>query len=889
MKREQYLIFCKALVVILVLLISSVVLGQPKTKKSAYLDPNQPIEKRVEDLLSRMTIEEKIAQLQCTFQDVEKTNIIAKNGLGEIAPILRGFDPKEGAEKANRIQKFIIENTRLGIPVIFHDEGLHGLCAKGATSFPQAIGLAATWDTELMGKIAVVIGKETKSRGIRQLLSPVINIARDVRWGRVEETYGEDPYLTSRMGVAFCTGIRSEGVITTPKHFAANVGDGGRDSNIIHFSERLLREIYFPAFKACVQEGNAESVMSAYNSLEGIPCTANKWLLTDILKKEWGFKGFVVSDYGSVGGIMYSHHTADTKKETARQAVEAGLDMELPNIDFYGEPLFQAVKEGLVSESTIDKAVSRILLAKFNLGLFENPYVDPEYAAKITDCKEHRELALQAARESIVLLRNEGSILPLDKNKIKSIAVIGPGADAVRLGGYSGYGMKVVTVLEGIKNKVSKETKVYYDKGCKLEPITSFPTISPKYLIPADTVGKQYGLKGEYFNNMDLSGKPALVRIDKRISFNWGESSPDDKINTDKFSVRWTGKLVPPTSRTYRLSVTTDDGVRLFLDGKLLIEKWYDRGATTDEVSVSLKAGYKYDIRIEYYENGGFAFAHLGWDRTMRETEGDIGSAVEIAKKSDVAIVVVGIIEGEGKDRAKLDLPQPQEDLIKAIYETGTPTVVVLINGSAVTMNNWIQGVRAIVEAWYPGEEGGNAVADILFGDYNPAGRLPITFPQWVGQLPLYYNYKPTGRGYDYVDISGKPLFPFGYGLSYTKFEYSSLKLIPEKMLLPAKEVQVSVDVQNVGDRKGDEVVQLYIHNVVASVSRPLKELKGFKRITLEPDEKKTVTFTLTPEAFSFLDRKMKNVIEPGRWEIMLGSSSKDIRLKGGFEVRWKK
>jgi beta-glucosidase len=820
-----------------------------------------------------MTIEEKIAQLQCEVKEVEGKNIITEKGIGELGPILRPLGPKEAAEKANRIQKFVMKNTRLGIPIIFHDEGLHGLCAKGATSFPQAIGLAATWNPELLGKVAVVIGKETRSRGIRQLLSPVVNIARDVRWGRVEETYGEDPYLTSVMGVAFCKGVRNEGVITTPKHFAANVGDGGRDSNIVHFSERLLREIYFPAFKSCVQEGKAESIMAAYNSLDGIPCSANKWLLTDILRGEWGFKGFVVSDYGSVAGIMYHHHTADTGKETARQTVESGLDIELPNIEFYGEPLLQAVKEGLVSESTINQAVSRVLLAKFNLGLFENPYVDPEFAAKVNDCKEHRELALQAALEAIVLLKNEGNILPLDKN-IKSIAVIGPNADTVQLGGYSGFGMKAVTVLEGIKNKVSKGTKINYVKGGIIKFTDSLTVIPSKYFIPSDGMKKQHGLKGEYFNNMYLSGKPALVRVDNQINFDWGEGSPDKSIHPDKFSIRWTGKLIPSVSRVYKLGVTTDDGVRLFLDGKLLIDKWYDRGATTDEVSIQLKAGQQYDIKIEYYENKVVAVANLEWDLLPSVTP-----AIEAAKKSDVAIVVTGIIEGEGKDRSNLNLSSQQENLIKAVYETGTPTIVVLINGSAITMDNWIAKVGAIVEAWYLGEEGGNAIADVLFGNYNPGGRLPITFPQSVGQLPLYYNYKPTGRGYDYIDLSGRPLFPFGYGLSYTKFEYSNLRLIPENML-PDKEVKVSVDVKNVGSFKGDEVVQLYIHRLVASVSRPLKELKGFKRITLAAGEKKTVTLTLKPDQLSFLDRKMKYVIEPGDWEIMVGSSSEDIRLK---------
>lgn len=881
MKTDASLICFGGLVFVLVLSFGLAAFSQSKKEKSRYLNPKLPVEQRVNDLLGRMTLEEKIAQLQCEIQEVEGKSIITEKGIGALATLLRPFSAKEAAEKANRIQKLAAEKTRLGIPIIIHDEALHGLVAKDATSFPQAIGLAATWNTELMERIATVIGKETRSRGIHQVLSPVINIARDVRWGRVEETYGEDPYLTSRMGVAFCKGLEEQGVVTTPKHYAANVGDGGRDSNPIHFNERLLREIYFPAFKACFQEANAGSVMAAYNALDGLPCSASRWLLTDILRKEWGFKGFVVSDYGSVGGIMDMHHTAATKKETAKQAVEAGLDMELPGIYIYGAPLLQAVREGLVSELTIDRAVKRILSAKFRLGLFDNPYVDPQNAAELNSSKKHRELALQAAREAMVLLKNENSLLPLKKN-IKSIAVIGPNADAVQLGGYSGFGMKVVTVLEGIKNKVSSTTTVYYSKGCELRG-APLPPIPSENLFPPDAKPGEHGLKGDYFNNMDMSGQPTLVRLDKQILFDWGSGPPDSTVNADHFSVRWTGKLVPSVSGIYKLSSTTDDGVRLYIDGKLLVDSWYDRGPTSDFISIKLEAGRQYDVRMEYYENAGGAYASLGWDFEPA-VDKERQAAVDAAKKSDIAIVAVGILEGEGRDRANLDLPGAQEALIKAVTETGKPTVVVLINGSAITMSNWIDKVPAIVEAWYAGEEGGNAIADALFGDYNPGGRLPITFPRFVGQVPLYYNPKSTGRGYDYTDMSGKPLFPFGYGLSYTKFEYSNLQITP-KQIKPTGKVQVSVDIQNVGNCKGDEVVQLYLHDVVASVTRPLKELKGFKRITLEPQEKKTVTFVLTREQLSFLDQKMKSVVEPGAIEVMVGSSSEDIRLKSSFEV----
>lgn len=882
MKAEASLAYFGVITITLVLSFAFTALGQSKKSKPKYRDPKLPIDQRVNDLLKRMTLEEKIAQLQCEIREDKGKETIQRVGIGGLGIMLRPSTASEAAARANDLQKLAIEKTRLGIPVLMHDEALHGLLAKEATSFPQAIGLAATWNTELMERVAAVIGKETRSRGIHQALSPVINIARDVRWGRVEETYGEDPYLTSRMGVAFCKGLEKEGVITTPKHYAANVGDGGRDSNPIHFSERLLREIYFPAFKACFQEAKAGSVMAAYNSVNGVPCSASKWLLTDVLRKEWGFKGFVVSDYGSVSGIMTLHHTAETKKEASQQAVDAGLDMELPVIDIYGTPLLQAVKEGSVSESTVDKSVRRILEAKFRLGLFDNPYADPKQAAALNNTPEHRAVAHKAARQAIVLLKNENNLLPLNRN-LKSIAVIGPNADFVRLGGYSGWGMKTVSVLEGIRNKVPPTTIVRYEKGCELGG-GPLPPIPAENLIPPDAKPGEHGLKGEYFNNMNMYGNPALVRIDKQIHFDWGPGSPDSAtINPDHFSVRWTGKLVPSVSDVYEFSITTDDGVRLYIDGKLLVDSWFDRGATSDLVTMKLEAGRPYDIRIEYYENEGWAYASLGW-KVKPEVDNQVHAAVDSAKKSEVAILIMGIVEGEGRDRAKLDLPGSQENLIKAVTATGTPTIVVLMNGSAVTMSKWIEDVPAILEAWYAGEEGGNAVADVLFGDYNPGGKLPITFPRSVGQVPLYYNPKPSGRGYDYTDMSGKPLFAFGYGLSYSRFAYTNLEITP-KQIIPNGKVQISFDVQNVGDRKGDEVVQLYLHDVVASVTRPLKELKGFKRITLVPKEKRTVTFELNREHLSFLDQNMKSIVEQGEFEVMVGSSSEDIKLKSSFEV----
>ncbi|HUI66009.1 MAG TPA: glycoside hydrolase family 3 C-terminal domain-containing protein, partial [Bacteroidota bacterium] len=450
------------------------------------------------------------------------------------------------------------------------------------------------------------------------------------------------------------------------------------------------------------------------------------------------------------------------------------------------------------------------------------------------------------------------------------------------LGGYSGFGMKVVTPLEGIREIVSKATTVAYQKGCDLTT-SALPPIPSDYLIPKNARAGGHGLKGEYFNNMELAGQPALVRIDKQVKFDWNTGSPDPRITPEHFSVRWTGTLVSPATREARLSVTTDDGARLYIDGKLVIDSWHDRGPTSDIITKRFEAGKKYDIRLEYYQNAGGASATLGWE-LAQERDKALAAAVETARSSNAAIVFVGINEGEGQDRSNLDLPGAQGALISAVAETGVPTIVVLVSGSAVTMGSWIQKVPAIIEEWYGGEEGGTAIAEALFGDDNPGAKLPITFPQSVGQVPLYYNHKPTGRGDDYVDLSGKPLFPFGFGLSYTRFEYSNLKITPSRAAAHGT-IGISVDVTNAGRRKGDEVIQLYLHDGVRTVSRPLMQLSGFQRVTLDAKESRSVSFTLNVDELSLLDEHMHLVVQPGAVDVLVGSSSEDIRQKGTFEI----
>lgn len=835
-----------------------------------FEDPRRPLDERVEDLLSRLTLEEKLAQLGSGTS-------VPENGIGNLTSAVRSLPPREGATRANELQARAIERTRLGIPATIHEECLHGCLADLSTSFPQSIALASTWDPELVYRVAKAIAKETRARGIRQCLSPVADLARDVRAGRTEETYGEDPYLASAMGAAFCRAMREEGIIATPKHFVANfVGDGGRDSNEIHFSERIIREVYFPSFKACIDAG-ALSLMAAYGSLDGVPCSSNHWLLTEVLRGEWGFKGFVVSDYGSVNGIINNHHVVATAEEVPKVALEAGLDMELPRTDFFGEPLMKAVRSGMIDEGVIDDAVRRILRAKFAIGLFDSPYVDPDEVQRVCGCDEHAQLALEAARKAVVLLKNEGGILPLSREKLRSVAVLGPASDEPRLGGYSGVPPRVITPLEAIRRKVKPGTKVLHTKACAVT-VGDYLPIQSSYLFPPGRKAGRHGLRAEYFDNPDLAGKPVLVRLDSGIDFDWGVGSPDPRIPCDNFSVRWTGKLAPPESGTYEIGLTTDDGVRFWVDGELLIDSWHDRGLTSDVVRVRLEKGKKYDLKVEYYERTGTAAAQLSWDCKTHVPK-NIREAARMASRSDVAIVFAGIVEGEGRDRASLELPLPQRMLIEEVIRTGTPTVVVLLTGSPVT-GGWIKEAQGVLQAWYPGQEGGEAIAQVIFGETNPGGKLPITWPMSVGQLPLYYNPKPSGRGYGYVDMAGVPLFPFGHGLSYTEFSFRDLAIETDR---DKRMIVVSLKVKNVGTDKGDEVVQLYVHDKVSSVARPLQELKGFKRVTLEPGEERVVNFQLTFNELMFLDRNMRPVLEPGEFEIMVGSSSKDTRLRGAL------
>jgi len=885
--------------IFLTLLLSSLICFQVLAQNSPdYKNPNLPIENRVQDLMGRMTLEEKFWQMFMIPGDLSigkeklKTGIFgfqvsAQSATGDAAGHMlvynSGGSAKQTALKINEIQKFFLEESRLGIPIIPFDESLHGLIRKNATAFPQSIALAATFDPKLMRQVAHAIALETKSRGIRQILSPVINIARDVRWGRTEETYGEDTYLTSQMGLSYMLELEKLDVISTPKHFAVNVGDGGRDSYPIYLSERLLDEVYFPAFKLAFQKAGARSVMTSYNSLNGSPCSANNWLLNQKLKKEWGFKGFVISDACAVGGANVLHYTTGSYAESAAASIKNGLDV-IFQTDYAHAPLFyEAFEKGMIPIAVIDSAVARVLRVKFQLGLFENPYIDAELADKINGCKEHREIALDASRESIVLLKNSNKILPLS-SRYKNIAVLGNEAVAARLGGYSGDGNDKISILEGIRAEVDSNVKVKFSEGCSLHEL-NFITVHSSYMCSNLNGVEIEGLKAEYFNNIELLGEPKISRIDKQIDFNWTLYGPDPSLPNDWYSVRWSGYIVPDSSGTFNIGIEGNDGYRLYLNDELLIDNWIKKSFSTQLKQYTFIKGKKYSIRVEYFETVGNARFRLVWNAgLLNNSLKKIENAMDLTNQSDVAIVCVGIHEGEFQDRASLALPGKQEDLIRAICKIGKPVIVVLVGGSAITMNNWINQVDGIIDVWYPGEMGGKAIAEVLFGKYNPAGRLPITFPIDEGQLPLHYNHKPTGRGDDYADLTGQPLFPFGYGLSYTDFKYEDLRFDKESISC-LDSVKVSFVVTNTGPMSGDEVCQLYIRDEIASIVRPVQELKHFERISLLPNESKTVSFHITPSDLGFIDLNDQFVVEPGVFRLMIGSSSRDIRLRGVVKV----
>ena len=776
--------------------------------------------------------------------------------------------------------------SRLELPSYnYWNEALHGVGRQGlATVFPECIGMGAMWDDEVLYEVFTAVSDEarvkanTTGRGLTYW-TPTINLGRDPRWGRNEETYSEDPYHLSRMAVAIVKGLQGDDpnylkTVATAKHFIANNYEGGRHSTSSEVDDRNLRELYMPAFKAAITEGKAFSVMAAYNALNGVPCPANAWLLFDVLRSEWGFEGYVVSDCGAINDIYANHHYASSAAEACAMGINGGTDLNCGS--YYQDYLQTAYNQGLVTEAALTNSAQNVLRARFKLGEFDPAETVPYTSIPDTqlDCQQHRDLALLAARKSMVLLKNNG-ILPLDKNAVGSVAVIGPNANRAVLGGYSGTPPYTVSPLEGIQNKLAGTgASVQYIMGCSISDTEM--AIDAQYLKPSSgsTVN---GLLAEYYNNETLTGTPVLTRLDYSVDFNWDEASPDSAVNSDSFSVRWSGVLTAPETKTYEFGVKSDDGFRLYIDGSLVLQDWTVHSERFDTVSLSLSAGREYDIVLEYFEAAKGAIIKLSWDH---ETT-DFSGVAALAAASDVAIVCVGTdmdVADEGNDMDQYDMPGLQEEMIQAIYAANPNTIVVLINGNPIGIEWTAENVPAIVEAWYAGQSQGTAVADVLFGDYNPGGKLPETFYKSENQIPGIYDYDIINGKRTYQYFEGDVRYPFGHGLSYTRFEYSNMRVTPAA-IQPDGQAIVSVDVQNTGSVSGDEVVQLYVKDVEASYDSPVHSLKGFERVSLSPGEKITQTFTLRAEDLAYYNTALGDFeVELGRFQLQAASSSADIR-----------
>lgn len=846
-----------------------------------YKDSTQPIDNRVQDLLSRMTLEEKFWQVFMIPSDGDTTGGKFKHGIfglqvsaggkgdagGQLLSYNTNQTAREVAQKVNELQLYFTTKTHLGIPIIPFDEALHGLVRQGATAFPQSIALAATFDTTLMNQIAGAIAEECKDRGIRHILSPVINLATDVRWGRTEETYGEDPYLTTQMGIAFIQSFENRGIIATPKHFVANVGAGGRDSYPIFDSEWSMNQSHFLPFIGAFQQAGARSVMTAYNAYNGTACSANEWLLTKKLKQDWEFKGFVISDANAVGGEVVLHQTAKTYAESGAHAINAGLDVIFQTDYSHAALFYPAFTDGSIDEKRLNDAVSRVLRAKFELGLFENPFI-PLPDTMINS--EHRVLAQKAAEESFVLLQNKNALLPLLSPDTR-IALFGEDAVLARLGGYSGPGIDPISILEGLKESF---TTVNYQEVVSYSD-TLFKPI-PSHLLHSN--GSE-GLTGTYYINVNFEGNPAFTRVDKTIDFLWTLFGPNEQTGNHFYSVKWNGEFTAPESGNYSIGLSGNDGYKLYIDDKLLIDRSEKTGFHTDLVPIEFKKGKSYPLRIEFIEPKGHGNIQLIWNyENQSHFEKELNNAKKLVKKSDVAIVVAGIHEGEFQDRASLALPGNQEKLIHELHALGKPVIVLLVGGSAITMDSWIDETDAVVCLWYPGEAGGKAVANLISGKINPAGRLPITYPISEAQLPLTYNHMPTGRSDNYHNLSGEPLFPFGYGLSYTSFAYGKVLLSLDTIRTNSTST-ITFELTNTGKFAGDEVVQLYIKPIHSALAQPILRLARFQRIFLKPGQKTPIEFQLPATLFETLTASNEWKLEAGEYEILIGSSSKNFKL----------
>jgi beta-glucosidase len=863
-----------------------------------YKNKRVAVERRIEDLVGRMTLEEKIALLT------------ADNSAGT------SLDTAY--------------NKRLQIPRFSMTDGPHGASfsknvKKGATAFPVGINMGATWNTTLLTKIGIAIAEETKAQGRNVILGPCLDIQRTPTRGRNFESFSEDPYLMSKLGAAYIQGVQSQNVIACAKHFVANTQEWHRMYISSEVDERALHEIYMAPFRAAVQEADVWFVMASYNKLNGEYTCANHWLLNEVLKKEWGFKGVVVSDWGAV------HSTLETAL--------GGCDIEMGGTTFMGQPLLEAIKNGHVKESVVDEKVRRILYVMMISGLFDAKFAPRENAEQLykipepegpfeksmygdvakeykmqLDSPAHRALALDVARESLVLLKNDRNALPLNKKTIKKIAVFGPNAYTSE---YSGGGSAeviptyVVSALEGLMKKAGQDIEVVYYRGAGFERRYNIPNVPGQFLRPVDGAPGQRGLTAEYFNNRNLEGPPAVKRIDDQIFFHYCGSAPAPGVNPHDFSVRWTGTLSVPQTAIYTLTAhhhgafyanEFGDGVRVSIDGKKVMDDWEPVISEVPSADVFLESGKEYDLTFEYHDAPGINKSPIvifGWLPLDNELE----KAAAIAHDADAAIIVGGYnryYEGENNDRGSMRLQGKQEALIKAVAKANKRSIVVLYNGGPVLMNNWVNDVPAVLTAWYPGQEGGNAVAEAIFGEINPSGKLPCTFGLNREDYPDWGNYPGDGEkvffkegiyvGYRHFDKNNIEVqYPFGYGLSYTRFEYRNIKL-SSKTIQPDQKLTITMDIRNTGKLRGSEVVQLYIHDVESSVDKSVRELKAFKKVQLDPGQTKTISFEIDQAGLSYYSVQDKKwLAEDGQYEVQIGSSSRDIRLKDQFKLTSKK
>ncbi|MFM7007090.1 MAG: glycoside hydrolase family 3 N-terminal domain-containing protein [Flavobacteriales bacterium] len=858
-----------------------------------YKDPSQPIEARVSDLLSHMTPSEKAWQLFMVPSDFDTTKCRFTDGIFGLQlfasalseptqQILNYSSTNTNLEiiaRANDIQKHFIEDTRLGIPIIFFDEGLHGLVRAEATSFPQAIALAATFNPNLVESAALQIAREARLIGIRQVLSPVLNLASDVRWGRTEETFGEDPYLASQMAVAFVRPLEASGVVCTPKHFAVNVGAGGRDSYPTGLSERALYMSHYRPFLSAFHEGHARSVMSAYNSFDGSACSASDKLLNETLKKDWAFHGFVISDANAVGGELVLHRTALSYEESGKHAVGAGLDV-IFQTDCQHFDLF---KPGILSQelaqARIDDAVARILRVKFELGLFENPYLESPREKEIQKLLSNGfEIAQICAEESIVLLKNatltnNKTILPLAHES--KILLLGEAAATVKLGGYSGTGFQNISIKEGLESEFGAKNVSYlaFPRQPWEDNKVVLTTTNAYFEVPN-------GFKATYFNNPSLSGAPVLERTESQIKHHWTLYGPSELTGNGFFSARWEAQLIGKKNTTIELGLAGNDGFRLYVNDTLQIDQWEKQGFHERSMQFNVKEGHTDQLRIEFREpqrNGRIELFVV-----ENQFENDFYLEAEKVLDNEVAILVVDYPEGEFQDRSSLALAPAQVTLIKEIKACGIPVVVVIVGGSAVTMTEWQDDAAAILYNWYSGEAGGAALARILSGKVNPSGKLPITIPKHEGQLPLSYWHEATGRGDDYINSSGEPLYPFGYGLSYTTFAYSQLKIEKTNFSLSKGKdtLAFSFLIQNTGQFDGAEAIQFYIKPIYSEETLPVQYLIDTKKIELKKDETMGFIAYKIPLSKLGIPTGPGTDAYPTQFRLQIGSSSKDIRLQ---------